>query len=183
MTAYPEKVDLNQVFRQIEPAQTSQAPHSPPAGKPSPGPWRVISADDPVGDVDPPVPDDHFSEYDAVRPANPPLQRPSSELLLSDGWPEASVELRLCRPERTPSLGAVRVVEPACDAKPRRTASPQPAGTSKPLPSPPAIPPQVSARCRDIDSQLARIIGVWHKLPQAIRAAMLAMIETLEEDR
>lgn len=44
------------------------------------------------------------------------------------------------------------------------------------------LPPRAGGRCREIDSQLARIIELWPELPRGVQAAMVAMIETVRRD-
>jgi len=44
MTAYPDKLDVEQVFQQLTPA-ADPPPHRPRAADVPPGPWRVVSED------------------------------------------------------------------------------------------------------------------------------------------
>jgi len=89
-----------------------------------------------------------------------------------------------CALPRQPSIarksGAVSVVRTGGDRKQGQSVGAEPTALAmRHCPTKP-LTPRASAKCLEIDSQLALIIAAWPRLPQAIRAAMLAMIETLD---
>lgn len=85
---------------------------------------------------------------------------------------------RLHHPVDSAKPGAVTVLEVCGERGPGRPLEPEAVTTiSNCRPAEPAILPQASLRCQNIDSQLVRVIKHWPELPASIRAAMLAMIE------
>lgn len=165
MTAYLGKVDVERMFRQMASQPAAQPTRTSTAAEAGSGPWRVVGVDgstsafDPVGQVDDCCQRQPVSTGRDI--AMPTAVPKLSEMI------EADAKLSL---SNVPERGhAVLAPKPGV-------------GVSNHRPAKSLIPPQVSGRCRDIDSQLARIIDVWPKLPRSIRQAMLAMIEAAKEE-
>ena len=166
MTAYPEIADVERVFRQTAP---QSAPF--PAGNDTDfgdrdvadcdvGPiWRVVAADGSTSAI------------------NPPSKGLSEQPL--DPQPTPSLDAIISEPSRA-SHGNIPMPAPAADCSKIPLADPT-AWPSRPARA--VLPPQTSARCRDIDSRLSRIIDAWPELPEAIRVAMMAMIDTVRKGK
>lgn len=179
MTAYPEKVNLERVFQRMGPRPPVPQSAASSAAEFDSGPWRVVAADGSTSVFDP-------AEAQPGDDAGQDVPMPSatidlSEVLGAEGRRGVDELLGRGPAASAPKPGAVVVLDSA-GRRPARQPNAL-AGLPNPPPLKSVIPPQVSPRCRDIDSHLARIIDVWPRLPRGIKAAILAMIETVRQDR
>ncbi|MBN2476811.1 MAG: hypothetical protein JXB62_19545 [Pirellulales bacterium] len=211
MTAYPEKVDVESVFHQMQTPQAQAPRRQQRCAEGATRPWRVVSADGSTSVLDPAACTERLDERPPAEsrqrlfclrpePSEEDLRSPPasaranigmpiaaprvSQVLLAvggNGLHQATGSSGLCGARR---LGAAMVVQSggSCRSTPGATRGPDSAPARGPT-SGPVIPPQQGTRCREIDSQLARIIGIWPKLPRSIQAAILAMVDAEKSNR
>ncbi len=167
MNAYPKRDDVERMFQPMAPSPGATPDALEMAGRP----WRVVGADGSTRSFDPDGPGKFLAD---------PLGDPLGDHQPAAGGP--NVEMPVSTPAADEMLRAAGNVG-LCDTPDWKRVESDPAPhvtmqNRRSANSP--LPPQASGRCRDVDSQLARIIDVWPALPRPIRMAMLAMIETVK---
>ena len=228
MTAYPEKVDLEHVLRQMGPPGNGRSVRKQAAPEIAARPWRVVSADGTTNALDLPASeqsqkpirdepepaDQRFCRLPSLvaslseLPAGPTggsIAMPSADSRLPHDLVASSEGDRPCEDQPDPAVSApervtVRLTETgvgsdsgrgrpelgsAAGSEGRSAAGSEgrsAAAASGACLPPPVRPRQSSLRRPDVDSQLTRVIGAWPTLPQGIKAAMLALLDSTKED-
>ena len=169
MAACMKEVDAERLLRQTSSPPTARLVQTPSSAPIDRGGWRVVSADGSLSRLTP---------APAAREESPPPVAAAAassrkNLAMPVGVPKLS---QILPPDGRPSLPtglvssrAAVTLEPAVVESIRR-------------PAEPPIPLQAAGGCRDIDLQLARVIEVWTRLPENIRAAAMAMIDTVADE-
>ena len=182
MAPQREKVDLEQILGQAILPRANPSVRTLPTAAIGTVPWRLVAADGSTKVFDLASPADRPDNAEPVGNAQVPI-RPQLPEMLAAGAEQSPpgggqggriAEARSPDPARVLATGGECVLGRGGPSKAVAT-------TSNHCLAKPIMPPQVSAGCRDIDSQLARIINLWPELPQSIQAAMLAMIEVARE--
>lgn len=182
MTPQREKVDLEQILGQAILPRTDPSVRTLPTAAMGARPWRVVAADGSTKVFDLASPADRPDNDEPVGNARAPIRPQLSEMLPAGAEQSSPGGGQGGRIAEARSLDAATVLAAGGDSGLGRGGpSEAVATTSNYCLAKPVMPPQVSAGCRDIDSQLARIINLWPQLPRSIQAAMLAMIEVARE--
>ncbi len=180
------------MFHQMAPQRIARLPVTDPVGHP----WRVLSADGSTRVCEPASGDGPLRAVAGLEvlaavtstPTKRNIAMPAAEpelSALSDSDPEATPGevFQWRRTISSPNLGAVVVVDSSGDRQPSRPA-PRAAAEGPPdqdLQISPS-PAQAPRSCREVDSQLARIIDLLPKLPGNARVVVLAMIEAAKDN-
>ena len=182
MTPQREKVDLEQILGQAMLPRANPSVRTLPTAAIGSRPWRVVAADGSTKVFDLASPADRPDHLEPVGNAQTPIRPQLSEMLAAGAEESSPGEGQEGRVAEARSLDAATVLAAGGERGLGRAGpSEAVATTSNHCLAKPVMPPQVSARCQDIDSQLARIINLWSQLPRSIQAAMLAMIEVARE--
>ncbi len=183
MTAYSEKDDPEAMLRRMAPPVIEESPRQTAPDAAVKSLWDVVAADDSTSDLEAPSEKDRCTarELEAGRD----VASPGRNIGMPIAVPKLPKTLYAATNPKTAvrKLRAGTVVSSGRHAGYSRT-PPSAASLAMPSrhPAPAVIPPQVPGRCREIDSRLARIIGAWGELPQSIRQALVAMIESFKQD-
>ena len=194
MTAQPEEVDVERVLGQATLPQTYLSAESLPIAEVATSLWRVVAADGSTRVFDLALPTDRPHDHQPAGDAETPV-RPQSSDTFAAGMLEADTQQRFSGEGQPGLIADARRLDAAvaldaggqCAPGETKRSGSVAARVSEELADPflsqPAVAPRVTARCRYIDPQLARIIDLWSQLPQGVQAAMLAMTEASREHR
>jgi len=183
MSAYPEKLDLECIFRGVAPGADREAA----ARSGAKGHWRVVGEDGSTSTFDPACQTECSSEGRRAekRGGSVPAGRKQAAANVTPVRPKKDAAMPTAVADLAEMLAADQQGKPPCPAHAARASmsrSNGQVGRSRRGRSESLVPPSTSSGCRDIDSHLARIIDIWPELPRNLQSAILAIIETARHD-